>query len=195
MGRTRDVSKILTSNTSILTLASASSIYQTKASNALVLLNTTSFTAQSTVSIDNVFSETYDNYRVTFNFTGTAAHRDRLRFRVSSADNTTSNYSTQRLRASNTESTASRPQSGGNNADLYGNEGQPAIGEKDFFVMEIQFPFITNKTFFQSIYNQDGNFMIHTSGAFTSTTSFTGFSIIPSAGNITGSIVTYGYNK
>ena len=36
MGRTRDVSKILTSNTSILTLASASSIYQTIAKTGMI---------------------------------------------------------------------------------------------------------------------------------------------------------------
>ena len=68
MGRTRDVSKILTSNTSILSLASASSTYQTKASNALVLLNTTSFTAQNTVSVDNVFSAAYTNYKIILQF-------------------------------------------------------------------------------------------------------------------------------
>ena len=94
MGRTRDVSKILTSNTSILTLASASSTYQTRASNALVLLNTTTFTTQSTVSINDVFSATYDSYFIIISTDGsTTAQTLGLRMRVSGLDNSSNNYS------------------------------------------------------------------------------------------------------
>ena len=77
MGRTRDVSKILTSNTSILTLASASTTYAPIAAGGLVQLipssatngtiaanGTVSFTSASIVSLDGIFSSTYEFYQI-----------------------------------------------------------------------------------------------------------------------------------
>ena len=87
MGRTRDVSKILTSNTSILSLASASATYATKTSTGLNLIipstiantsgtasigtnGTVSFSGATTVSLNDVFSSTYMNYKIIINAIG-----------------------------------------------------------------------------------------------------------------------------
>lgn len=69
----------------------------------LTLLNKTTFTGASTVSIDNVFSADYTNYRVLFS--GVHASSDVVlyaRMRLSGTDNTTSNYQHQRMEASGT---------------------------------------------------------------------------------------------
>jgi hypothetical protein len=83
MGRTRNVSKILTSNTSILSLASASTTYAPIAAGSLVQIVPVSVTATggtatissngtvtlgsgiSSISLNEVFSSTYQNYMLT----------------------------------------------------------------------------------------------------------------------------------
>jgi hypothetical protein len=195
MGRTRDVSKILTSNTSILSLASASSIYQTKASNALVLLGTTSFTAESTVSIDNVFSATYENYRVLGNLSLSNNTASLLfRYRNNGSDETGGTYTGGFVRfvggtGSFGTGTGTSNQT---SATLSLNISTETAVSFSFDVMTPDvlastpiFGFSKRRTanadfFNYSYYYQD---------------SYDGFSIFPSAGNITGSIVTYGYNK
>jgi hypothetical protein len=68
----------------------------------LVLLNTTSFTAQSTVSIDNVFSSAYTNYRIILDYKGdSAATGCSFRLRTTS-DDASSVYDKQELLATST---------------------------------------------------------------------------------------------
>jgi hypothetical protein len=53
----------------------------------LVLLNTTTFSAQSAVSIDNVFSSTYQNYKIETKFTqNTANSAHYMKLRVGGVD-------------------------------------------------------------------------------------------------------------
>ena len=89
MGRTRDVSKILTSNTSILTLASASATYAPVAAGGLVLLGTTVVTAQSAASLNNIFTSTYDKYMIGLTWSTSTNANVRFRFRESGSDITT----------------------------------------------------------------------------------------------------------
>lgn len=73
MGRTRDVSKILTSNTSILTLASASTIYE-GAPNRNLIINGAMQVAQrgtSTASLTTSGIRTADRWRSTIGVMGT----------------------------------------------------------------------------------------------------------------------------
>ena len=58
----------------------------------LVLLNTTSFSAVSSQSINDVFSATYKNYLVQFVGTQSTSAGFTMRLRVSGADNTNSTY-------------------------------------------------------------------------------------------------------
>jgi len=194
MGRTRDVSKILTSNTSILSLASASSTYQTKASNALVLLNTTSFTTQSSVSIDNVFSATYDTYVIRGSYTGSVDSTCDMRLRVSGADNSAANYERQLFNVNNASTSFTRL----TGQTSYTNISGHTTTYNGINIVEIHRPFNTSPTLAISLGNADGStdtravnqYMKH-----TASTSFTGFTIYPGSGNITGNVSVYGYNK
>lgn len=105
MGRTRDVSKILTSNTSILSLASASTTYAPIAAGGLVLVKPSSvgnatdngngfitFSATQNFSLNGIFNSTYTNYKIVLNVTsGSGALYPRLR--ANSSDNSSAVYS------------------------------------------------------------------------------------------------------
>lgn len=165
----------------------------------LVLLNTTSFSAVSSQSINDVFSATYDQYRILLRLTAVSTDISGLsfRFRVSGSDNSTSNYSRVGYYIGSDVST-------GTNVAI--NQAQFAMGSMDtsnptyhLHDILISLPFTADYTQFQKMSgskNQTGiHFTEFESNWFNATTSFTGFSFFPSTGNITGTVSTYGINK
>ena len=163
----------------------------------LTLLNTTSFSGVATQSINDVFSATYDNYRVLVKLTAMSTTGDfQFRYRVSSSDNTTSNYNMLRQRSNaaavNTNQDTSL-------SYLLLASFHSTTGVKNI-AMDIMSPFLTENsqiTFVGStadnVNNQIGTYL--TSGGFNTTTSFTGFTIFPASGTMTGSVSVYGYSK
>lgn len=121
MGRTRDVSKILTANTSLLSLSSASATYAPIAAGSLVqiipttvsttggsatssisLTGAVTFATATEVSLNGVFSSTYDNYRIVYNNTSAAGNEAiTIRLRASGTD-TSANYVSQRFYTTST---------------------------------------------------------------------------------------------
>jgi hypothetical protein len=194
MGRTRDVSKILTSNTSILTLASASTTYQTKSTAGLTLINTTSFSAVSSVSLaTDTFTSTYDNYKILFQSETSGTNATNVRFRTSGSDNTTSNYNMQRITADHT-SLSGFEQNAQNIANIGSNNGgATAI----CFIMDIFRPKLATPTQarIEVINGLDSRVEIY-NAYFTASTAFDSISfILNSAGTFTGTYSVYGYNK
>jgi hypothetical protein len=215
MGRTRDVSKILTSNTSILTLASASSIYQTKANNGLTLLvpasitstggsssvsinGTVSFSGVSSISLNDIFISNYDNYLIQWNnLTSSAATWISFRLRVSGTDETGSNYFQEQLNANGTTVTGFRSSS----ASSWVETILISTTYQNPSFLNLFNPFANKVT---SAINTGGADVAGSSVAVQSwsrglntTTSYTGFTFFPTTGgsNITGSVSVYGYNK
>jgi len=164
--------------------------WATAASSAMVYVGGTTFSASSAVNVNNVFSATYANYTVVADYVGSAATAGMtLRFRVSGADNTTANYNTQTLYGSGTTAAAIRA------------TGQTSMNFTDsstggnFSTVNVINPFATAKSLVggYGLYNSDAGVEVqHKMGVFTSTTSFTGFSLIPSSGTITGTVRVYG---
>jgi hypothetical protein len=164
----------------------------------MVLLNTTSFSAVASQSINDVFSATYDNYKVIINLTAAGADlSNSFRFRVSGADNSTANYN---KTAFYTGSDASTGTNNGIGQTLF------AIGSMDttaptFSTHEILIcnPFSTAITTAVLLSNYKGftgtSFSEYTGWNFAATTSFTGFSIFTSTSNVTGTIQVFGVNK
>jgi hypothetical protein len=199
MGRTRDVSKILTSNTSILTLASASTTYQTKATAGLTLINTTSFTAQSTVSIDNVFSATYRNYVVIYDLTSaTNDNNHSLRLRVGGVDNSTASSYKSATTFMLDNNTSGNNNSTGTTSWLVGTtkstDAQWSRVELHFFA-----PFETQRTnllrFSIGVSGGGNLFSEYSNQGHNAASSFDGFTIIFSSGTVNGSVFVYGINK
>jgi hypothetical protein len=156
----------------------------------MVLLNTTSFSGVASQSINDVFSATYDFYKIIVKAAHSTDGELRMRLRVSGADNSTSNYHYQNLEASSTTVGAAR----------YTSQTSWQLSyEEDTNYHEIMIynPFTSEKTV-GDVKVARGNttpvFMNFTLG-FGATTSFTGFSIFPSGGNVTGILSVFGVNK
>jgi len=161
----------------------------------LVKINTTSFSGVSSQSINDVFSATYNNYRIVCHINNTSTADGLLmRLRVSGADNTTANYNYARTE-SNSSATANRYGAGQTSFDVNStDDGGLAVG----FVLDLEAPFAANHTVGQINVmgqNSSGAYSSRVGGyVFSATTSFTGYTVYPGSGTITGSISTYAYN-
>ena len=172
------------------------SVYTALAGNksGLVLLNTTSFSGVASQSINDVFSATYDNYRIVINGTCSGNATMYFRYRVSGADNTgNDNYSLAYELANYGASTENS-----------GPATHSVVGlwfiYQNFTTIDVANPFlarqkITNHQNFV-VAGSAGNRVFRVGGAYKdATTSFTGFTIFPSLGTITGTVSVYGVNK
>ena len=162
----------------------------------MVLLNTTSFSGVSSQSINDVFSATYDYYKVILDYVGsTNGITMSMRMRVSGSDNSTSNYNRQLTNTSGTSYLGLR-----SNAQT--SWGIPVLNsERSTNIMEFQNPFNTAPTAVSQVVNvhyntaTTENLIQSQTLGFTATTSFTGFSLICASNNMTGSLSVFGYSK
>jgi hypothetical protein len=158
----------------------------------LVLLNTTTFSAQASVSIDSVFSSTYDNYKVELVITAITSNPNvQLRFRDGTGNISGANYG---YRVRNFSSLGA-----GSDGDAQGRTQTLAfltpdtLGETLGSSIDIFSPNLVSKTMGNNLGSvQVGNIFLG-SFAYNTTAQFTGFSIIASAGTFTGTIKVYGY--
>ena len=160
----------------------------------LVLLNTTSFSAVASQSVNTVFSSTYENYKIVIDLTASTDINILMRMRVSGADNSTANYNWSQLLVNNTTVTGSRSTSGTSwQIGVAGSNGPVRLP----FELLLTNPFASLRTGFQcvSATSTDTVRQYWNSGWINLTDSFDSYSLIASSGNITGAIYTYGFNK
>jgi hypothetical protein len=146
------------------------------------------FTGASSVSLNDVFSATYDNYKIILKITSAAAGNPdiTMRLRIGGADNSTSNYAYQAIVGTYGASAIA----GGST----GNSSFPIGGVSTVFNMSVDLisPFLTESTIvLGSTLSQGAAGAFN--GSFRATTSFDSFSFIASSSNITGTISVYGY--
>ena len=177
----------------VLKKASATQMdFEWGSAGGLTLINTTSFSAVATQSINDVFSATYDNYVVFLNMNTSSTSDLQFRWRVSGADNTTAvyNYQIAGLTESNTASNLTGAAQTLNKFSG-GFTSTNTASQLNFYR-----PFASDRSFFTSNsigVNSGGLGTTFTgAGQFTSTTSFTGFTIYAASGNITGTVRVYG---
>ena len=160
----------------------------------MVLLNTTSFSAVSSQSINDVFSATYENYVVVMCFECTADTGVFFRWRVSGTDDSSANYSWAQI--NNFGGTTAPAGTGANTATsariTQVNGATSSARTHHTFYR----PFATDYSGYAgTILGGTGrvNYLQGTTGmGFNGTTSFTGFSLLPTSGTITGFIKVYG---
>lgn len=152
-----------------------------------VKITTQSFSASSAVNVNDVFSSTYKNYKVYLNMTGTTAVNTFFRYRVGGADNSTANYNYQRLILNNTtfNNAKGSGDTQGTFADVTNVNSNQDITFFNPFESKISYAHATGT------YDQSPSMQFFYS-AFTLTTSFTGFTVYPAAGTITGELTVYG---
>lgn len=160
----------------------------------LILLNTTNFTAQSTVSIDNLFSTNYRDYRIMMDFNCSTAINLTARLRTTApADDSTAKYQRQYIFASSTGLSAARTTDQTSwNIATFGNSTNTLI-------IDLLSPNVTATTtaLVHAPYNSGSTsieYIINAFGMQTST-QYGGISFICNTGNVTGSVSIYGYNK
>ena len=159
------------------------------ASGAMTLIGTTTFSASAAVNVNDVFSTTYANYIVKTDFVASATVGLSMRLRVSGADNTTSDYNRQGITAYGTTL------EGGRGANTSSFEIPAASVAGSYVQISFFNPFATAKTggiMDACSYAGSGIETTRSAYAFAAATSFTGFSLIPASGNITGTLRVYG---
>lgn len=163
----------------------------------LSLISKTDFSAVSSVSVNNVFTTEYENYRVLLSFSALSATTTiSMRMRVSGADDTNATYNRQVLYG--TSSTVG--------ANLNSTQTSWTVGTMnttyaaynnfafDFFSPQLS-RYTTAKTTGNHVDNSGNTYDLQQSLYFTAATAFDGLSVLCSSGNMTGSISIYGYAK
>jgi hypothetical protein len=159
----------------------------------LTLINTTSFSAVSSVSVSDVFSATYDTYVIRSSYTGSASTFCNIRLRVAGADASGANYSRQLMDVDNGVTNFARTTGDTSwvNAVAHRTTGNRAN------LLEIHRPFEAAPTTAIKL-GGGSNSTIDFANVVTQhdlATSYTGFTYLVNSGTITGSISVYGYNK
>lgn len=162
----------------------------------MVLITSTSFTAQSTVSIDNCFSSLYDNYRLVYRLDGSSTQSFRLRWRASGADNTSSAYSSG-YNFSRIDAAGGGDSRMSATTTSLGLVDSTATADSVGYV-DIIGPRQSTDTivFAHAItYEAAAQYHVVMTGRFAGTSVFDGLTVYPSANTITGSLHVYGYRK
>jgi hypothetical protein len=182
-------------NNTVLTADSSTSTglkWAAPSAGALTYVGGSTFSAVTSVSVNDVFSATYENYVIYLNATKDSGGPEAgfLRLRVSGSDDTNSVYNVQDLYGQGASAIAERltTQDKGAWSDI--NTAETVT------VIQMFRPFATAKTNWQSNTLNYGGTGIEAHlkyCTFTNTTSFTGFSLIKSGtGNMSGTIRVYG---
>jgi hypothetical protein len=184
-------------NNTVLTADSTTATglkWATPSSGGLVYIGGASPSAASSQSINNVFSSTYENYKIVIALEKSASTGFiYMRLRAGGSDNTTSvHYSAaQYLQVDGAASGAAKISAG---TELQFNDSSDLYTSLDVFK-----PNVASKTYISGTKNlfkystqfYQGDF----SGLFNNTTVFDGFTIYPASGTITGTIRIYGYTN
>jgi hypothetical protein len=163
------------------------------AKTGLVLLNTTSFSAVTSVSLaTNTFTSNYTNYKILMKTTNSAAGELYFRYRASGTDNTNNTYNHGYFDAAGI--TAARTSN-----STYGYIGYQELNGKHFYDMDIFSPQETEVSSVKCLENRNHSStnlnLFITYVDFTATTSFDALTFYPQNGNITGTYSVYGVNK
>lgn len=162
--------------------------------SGLNLVSTTTIgTAVSTVSVNNVFTSTYQNYKVIIEWIGSSASTNvNLRLRASGTDNSTA-FSYQPKGYQNVAGTLATYGAAAAQLQL----GSIVNNDYDTTLLEIIRPATANYTYFASNhYEGSNNSAYQFMAAHLVNTSYDGFTVYPTTGTLTnGTIYVYGYGK
>lgn len=149
------------------------------------------FAGASSVSLNGVFTSSYQNYRLVFNASAVAGSSVLCRFRIAGTDTTAANYNHQLLVASNTTVSGARVTSDTsilfmNNINTVHDSASAEIYSPQatkFTTINVPSTSTVSTIYYQTI-----------AGSYALTTSFDGITLF-SASNLTGTVTVYGYNQ
>jgi hypothetical protein len=166
-------------------------------SGALVKINSTTFTGSSGQSINDCFSATYRNYLILTTFDSTSAQTEiRFRVRVGGSDNTSNNYRWSGFGTNSNMSSTTLTGDGSGTISYWQFNFLETASNDSVSAFQIFNPFATAYTTYwngQSRYRGSDTATGTAGGSTTVTTSYTGFTIYPATGTMTGKVEVYGY--
>jgi hypothetical protein len=159
----------------------------------LVFINTTAFSAVSSVSLpDNTFTTTYDNYRMMFQGVASTNNDLNIRMRAAGVDASGANYNAQFVLGNGTSVSAAR------SANATSGRLFEILVANCIASIDIYNPALAVATsMFTSMGarpNSSIAIKIETTGH-TLETAYDSMTFIPTSGTITGSVQVYGYKK
>jgi len=164
-------------------------------SGGLVLVDSHSFSTQSSISRDNVFTSSYNNYLLHLNLTAvTNQGQARMRLRASSTDNSSSNYNNIIRYTNYSTSTFTSSNEGSNPVTSFflGYNSPTYFGNTQMTIINPQSSLYTQIAGNYQFVNTDGNDIM---GSMTVNTSYDGFTIYPLNGTLSGELFVYGYRE
>jgi len=166
--------------------------------SGLTLINTTTYSAVSTISVNNCFTGTYQNYKIIIQSTATGATTPtdlRWRFRVGGTDNANATYNEELWYGTASTGTVSGAWvAGSTSLGLPSGQGE-YLGETS---LEVFSPQLAQRSIILGIGVAAGSANTHYQTRFqyfNANTQFDGFTLFPSSGNFTGTVRTYGYQN
>jgi len=153
---------------------------------------TVSFSAASSVSLNDVFSSTYDDYRIIIVASSAVAGTDlTLRVRVGGSDLSTGTYTYNRIIGDGGTLNSAR-----SSAQTSIRCGNTTLSEETSYIIDVVNPFLTKRTVFTINNSNQGGGAAQdmTAAVVTNATSYTGFTIL-AGNNFTGRLSVYGYAK
>lgn len=166
----------------------------------MVLLNTTSFSAVSSVNLPaNTFTSTYENYQIILRLVGSTTTELRLRMRAAGTSDTGSNYRYGNYFISGGGAVGVDSNSNSDTVAKIGS-GISTAGFPTNIRLEVFSPFLAERTTgtFQTIHSiSTGNLNATDFGGFfhNLATSYDSLEFLASTGTITGNYSVFGYNK
>ena len=163
---------------------------------ALTLINTASPSAASSVSINNCFSATYENYVIIYNYTASNNSGTQLRMRASGSDDSSSTYYWNGFYQWQTSPSALTVEGGGGTTTEWWIAYQDTQGINTGMIY-VYNPFsATNTLYDASTFSNRGSTQFvgrqNYGGRTDNTTSYDGFTIIMNTAGITGKVRVYG---
>jgi hypothetical protein len=167
------------------------------ASAGMTLLNTTAFTAQSAISIQSVFSSTYQNYRIIFQISAVSTNNN-VGFQLLSGSTAlaTGYYY---VYAGYSDAGSASSTYGGNQTSTFMVDNN-ATYPNSLFSFDLSDPFTSSKAIVWSgttaFVNSSSNNIVRVGGGNTSSTSsYDGIKFITNSGTATGTVRIYGYKN
>lgn len=164
----------------------------------LVFITASTFSASTAVNVNNCFTSTYDNYRIVVAVDSVSTTNGvNLRLRASGTDNSSSNYyyNGPHIVSSSSVSVDVYRSSGLATSFVVIHSDNNGSGNCS---LDLFNPARSVRTMIASTFiNQNSTDMRMASpaGLMSVTTSYDGFSLIPTTGNITGNVRVYGYRN
>jgi len=173
-----------------LELITPTSIAHSSGSASINAGGSVTFSAVTSLSLNGVFSSTYDNYVIDIRHISSLSDRGvSIRWRVSGVDDTGSNYARQRINALSTTVSASRS-TGATSADFIYTDNSQRSGTTSY----VYGPFLSQPTAHRSCnaLGLGGASLMDVAATHSLSTSYDGFTLSPTTGNFTGLIKVYG---